>query len=181
MAVDEISTVRSERIWTYAMVAVAAVMLVAIVHAGIAQHFGTPSNSIETVDPNTLHLAGEFVSENLGTRVGLDGKITTRVVTTQFAFAPDCVVVPQHMQVTLRAASPDVLHGLMIMGTNVNTMVVPGYVSQVHTVFDKTGEMLMPCHEFCGLGHSQMVARVRVVPLEDFQPDEQGRVSCADR
>jgi len=79
----------------------------------------------------------------------------------------------------LRLASPDVIHGILVSGTNVNTMVVPGYVSQVHTVFRTTGNLLMPCHEFCGLGHSQMLARVRVVPPADFQPDAEGRMSCA--
>jgi cytochrome c oxidase subunit II len=63
----------------------------------------------------------------------------------------------------------------------VNTMVVPGYVSRIHTTFAQTGEMLMPCHEFCGLGHSQMIARVRVVPARDFVPDANGRVACAER
>ena len=63
-------------------------------------------------------------------------------------------------------------------GTNVNTMVVPGYVSQVHTVFRTTGDLLMPCHEYCGLGHSQMLARVRVVPVDQFQPGPDGSVSC---
>jgi cytochrome c oxidase subunit 2 len=37
---------------------------------------------------------------------------------------------------------------------------------------------LMPCHEFCGLGHSQMYARVRVVPQNEFRPDAQGRANC---
>ena len=91
------------------------------------------------------------------------GQIVTRIVTTQFAFVPRCVVVPVNRPVTLRLASPDVLHGILVSGTNVNTMVVPGYVSQVHTVFTRTGDLLMPCHEFCGLGHSQMLATVRVV------------------
>jgi len=72
-----------------------------------------------------------------------------------------------------------VIHGLLVSGTNVNTMVVPGYVSQVHTVFRTTGDLLMPCHEFCGLGHSEMTAVVRVVPPEDFHPGPDGRVACA--
>jgi cytochrome c oxidase subunit 2 len=57
-------------------------------------------------------------------------------------------------------------------------MVVPGYASQVHTVFRTTGDLLMPCHEFRGLGHSQMLARVRVVPADRFRPDAQGRANC---
>ena len=73
------------------------------------------------------------------------------------------------------------IHGLLVTGTNVNTMVVPGYVAQVHTRFTKTGDLLMPCHEYCGLGHSQMVATVKVVPREQFRPDAQGRAYCGDR
>ena len=103
---------------------------------------------------------------------------TTRIVATQFAFVPRCVVIPEGQEVTLRLPSPDVIHGILVSGTNVNTMVVPGYVSQVHTVFRTTGDLLMPCHEFCGLGHSQMLARVQVVPREQFRPDNQGKVDC---
>jgi len=39
----------------------------------------------------------------------------------------------------------------------------------------------MPCHEYCGLGHSEMSATVRVVPPGDFKPDSQGGVSCDAR
>ena len=66
------------------------------------------------------------------------------------------------------------IHGILVAGTNVNTMVVPGYVSQVHTVFRKTGDLLMPCHEFCGFGHSQMWARVRVVPARSVPAGRAG-------
>jgi cytochrome c oxidase subunit II len=63
----------------------------------------------------------------------------------------------------------------------VNTMVVPGYVAQVHTEFARAGDLLMPCHEYCGLGHSEMWANVKVLPDDQFKPGEDGRVSCAQR
>jgi cytochrome c oxidase subunit 2 len=83
--------------------------------------------------------------------------------------------------VTLRFASPDVIHGLLVTSTNVNTMVMPGYVAQVHTEFTRTGDLLMPCHEYCGLGHSEMWATVQVIPPNEMKPDPQGRLSCAQR
>ena len=89
--------------------------------------------------------------------------------------------MPANRQVTLRFASPDVIHGILVTGTNVNTMVVPGYVSQVHTVFTKTGDLLMPCHEYCGLGHSQMWATVGSSPASEFKPDADGRANCDAR
>ncbi len=70
---------------------------------------------------------------------------------------------------------------ILVTGTNVNTMIIPGYVSQVHTVFTKTGDLLMPCHEYCGLGHSQMWATVQVVPENEFKPDADGRATCDAR
>ena len=177
MASSEQDVLRSEIRWATAVSAFIVVILGLVLFAALALHRNPPSN-IEPIDPKTLHLTGEFTEANLGTRVDANGQVTTRIVATQFAFVPRCVVIPEGQEVTLRLASPDVIHGILVSGTNVNTMVVPGYVSQVHTVFRTTGDLLMPCHEFCGLGHSQMLARVRIVPREQFRPDNQGKVDC---
>lgn len=179
MAIDEHSVAQSERRWSTAMIAASATLLAAIVYASVGAHITPPSNSLETIDPATLHVSGEFVEGNLGTRLEPGGQVVTRIVTAQFAFQPACVVVPQDTPVTLRFASPDVIHGIMVVGTNVNSMVVPGYVSALRTRFKDTGELLMPCHEFCGLGHSQMLAHIRVVPKADFKTDADGRATCA--
>src|SRR5919112_4914977 len=176
-AANEQDILRTELYWTAVVVAIVSFIMLAVIYAGVVHHINPPSN-IETVDPKTLHLSGEFTEGNLGTRVETNGQITARVVATQFAFQPQCFVLPANRPVTLRLASPDVIHGILVTGTNVNTMVVPGYVSQVHTVFTKTGDLLMPCHEFCGLGHSQMLATVRVVPESEFKPGADGRATC---
>ncbi len=169
---------RSELRWAVVAAATVAVIFVAILGAALAFQMNPPSN-IEMIDPETLHLSGEFTESNLGTRVEPGGRVVARVVATQFEFMPHCLVVPRGALVTLRFVSPDVIHGILVSGTNVNAMVVPGYVSQVHTTFTRTGDLLMPCHEFCGMGHSQMWATVRVVEARDFKPDRQGRADCA--
>lgn len=174
----EHDVIRSELRWAVAAIGTVAVIFVAILGAALAFQMNPPSN-IEMIDPKTLHLSGEFTEANLGTAVNGEGQVVTRIIATQFAFQPRCVVVPKDVPVTLRFATPDVIHGLLVSGTNVNTMVVPGYVSQVHTTFTRTGDLLMPCHEFCGMGHSQMWATVRVVEPQDFRPDAQGRAACA--
>jgi len=56
---------------------------------------------------------------------------------------------------------------------------VPGFVAQVHTEFTHAGDLLMPCHEYCGLGHSEMWATVQVLPENQFKPGPDGRISCA--
>jgi cytochrome c oxidase subunit 2 len=179
-AATEQEILRTELRWTAVVVGVVTVIMLAIIYAGVVHHINPPSN-IETIDPKTLHLSGEFTEGNLGTIVDAGGQVTSRIVATQFAFQPQCIVLPANQTVTLRFATPDVIHGILVTGTNVNTMVVPGYVSQVHTVFTRTGDLLMPCHEFCGLGHSQMWATVKVVPPGEFKPDTQGRAVCDAR
>jgi cytochrome c oxidase subunit II len=177
---DEHAIIRSELRWAFVVIAVVSAIMVAVIAAGVLLHINPPSN-IEFSDPQTLHVSAEFTEANLGTKVEANGQITARIVATQFAFVPRCVVLPAGRPVTLRFASPDVIHGVLISDTNVNTMVIPGYISQVHTVFRRTGDLLMPCHEYCGLGHSEMVATVRVVPAAEFRPGPDGRVACAER
>ena len=170
----------TELLWAFGVGVLIAATLSVIVFTALTRDINPPSN-VERLDPKTLHLSGEFAEHNLGTTVGADGGVTVRAIATQFMFVPHCIAVPRGRPVTLRFAAPDVVHGLLITGTNVNTMVVPGFVSQVHTEFTRTGDLLMPCHEYCGLGHSEMWATVQVVPENDFKPDRDGRVSCAQR
>jgi cytochrome c oxidase subunit 2 len=175
---SELRAAAAELRWAGVVAALISLIMVAIIAAGVIMHVNPPSN-IERIDPQQLHLSSEFTEGNLGVRVEANGQIVARLVATQFAFVPRCLKLPANRPVVLRVTSPDVIHGLLVTGTNVNTMVVPGYVSQVHTVFRTTGDLLMPCHEFCGLGHSEMTAVVRVVPPDDFHPGPDGRVSCA--
>jgi cytochrome c oxidase subunit 2 len=79
-----------------------------------------------------------------------------------YAFMPAEVRVPRGKRVTFRISSPDVLHGFQIVGTNANTMISPGYISQFSMTFDEAGEYLIVCNEFCGLGHHLMQGKLIV-------------------
>src|SRR5215212_12121241 len=170
----------TELLWAFGVGVLIVATLSMVVFTALTMSINPPSN-VERIDPKTLHLSGAFAEQNLGTTVGADGSVTVRIIATQFMFVPHCVAVPQGRRVTLRLAAPDVIHGILITGTNVNTMVVPGFVSQVHTEFTRTGDLLMPCHEYCGLGHSEMWATVQVLPGDQFKPGSDGRASCAQR
>ena len=54
-----------------------------------------------------------------------------RAIGQQYSFTPQCIVVPADTPITLRTTSADVVHGLLIEGTNVNAMLVPGYVAEL--------------------------------------------------
>jgi cytochrome c oxidase subunit II len=172
---------RGEHRWMFAMAAILGIMLAVIVVTGMAQMLH-PLSSVETIDPTTLHLNGEFVESNLGTAIEPDGSATVRFVAEQYMFVPQCVKVPVDTLVRFRLTSADVTHGFFVGETNTNAMVVPGFISNVRAKFTRTGEYKMPCDEFCGYGHHAMAARVVVVPREEFQNlTSEERITCAAR
>ena len=172
----------AERRWAI-IVAVIIVLLVAMMVVTGIKWASMPPSRVETIDPRTLHIAGEFVESNLGTTLTPDGRVVTRLIAQQYSFEPQCIVVPAEMPVTFRATSTDVIHGFVVGTTNVNTMLVPGFVATLTTTFNATGEHLMPCHEYCGTGHEAMWARVQVIPAREFLARAQrgGRLSCVSR
>ena len=170
---------RVERRWAVVSTGIIGLLVFLATFAGVHQAT-MPQSRVETVDPRTLHVAGEFIETNLGSAVEPDGSVTVRVVGQQYSFTPQCIVVPTHTLITFRAASADVVHGFLIQNTNVNLMLVPGYVSTISTRFASPVESVMPCHEYCGSGHQAMWAHVRVIDKTEFMrlAKEQRRVSC---
>jgi cytochrome c oxidase subunit 2 len=172
----------AERRWAIIVLVITAWIVLMMIFTGL--HWASmPPSRVETIDPRTLHVSGEFVESNLGTTVAGDGKVVSRIIAQQYSFEPQCIVVPVDMPVTFRATSTDVIHGFVVGTTNANTMVVPGFVATFTATFHKTGEHLMPCHEYCGTGHEAMWARVQVIPANEFLARARGgeRVSCVPR
>jgi cytochrome c oxidase subunit 2 len=170
---------RTENRWLTIVLAMLGVMMAIMVVTGVTHALHPPSN-VETIDPITLHLGGEFAESNLGTAAEPDGSVTVRMIGEQYYFVPQCAQVPVDTPVKFRITSADVIHGFLLPATNVNTMVVPGFVAEVRTTFSRPGIYQMPCNEFCGYGHHGMWAWVKVVQKEQFprlSPVE--RTSCA--
>jgi len=158
---------RVERRWAVVVVGIVLVLVAMVVFTGLHWAMMPPSR-VETIDPTTLHVSGEFIESNLGTGIEPDGSATVRVVAQQYSFTPQCILVPANTPVTFRATSADVVHGFLIADTNVNSMVEPGYVPTFKTRFDKPGDHVMPCHEYCGTGHEGMWAHVKVIDATEF-------------
>jgi cytochrome c oxidase subunit 2 len=165
--VPEEVVARTERRWFMVMAAMLVVMLAIVVVSGVAGALH-PSSNVETIDSRTLHLGGEFVESNLGTAIEPDGSATVRIIAEQYDFVPHCVRVPAQTPIKFRLTSADVIHGFLLPDTNVNTMVVPGFVAEVRTSFAQPGAYHMACNEFCGLGHHGMWTRVIVEPPTTF-------------
>lgn len=179
---SETVAVEAERRWAIVVgVIIAAIVLMMIV-TGL--HWAAmPPSRVETIDVKTLHLSGEFVEGQLGTTLDADGKVMVRLIAQQYSFEPQCIVAPAGMPVTFRGTATDAIHGFVVGTTNANTMLIPGFVATFTTTFQKPGEHLMPCHEYCGTGHEAMWARVQVLPREEFLAKARGgeRLACVPR
>ncbi len=170
---------RVEKRWVVVVGLIVALLLLVMIFTAL--HWAAmPPSRVETIDPRTLHLSGEFVESNLGTVLEDNGRVVVRLIGQQYSFTPQCIVVPADMPVTFRGTSSDVIHGFIIGKTNVNTMLVPGFIATFTTTFHQPGEQLMPCHEFCGTGHEGMWAKVRVLERNEFlaQATKSRRLSC---
>jgi cytochrome c oxidase subunit 2 len=170
---------RAEHRWSIVAVLIIAAIVVIAVFGGLHEAV-MPQAKVETADPRTLHITGEFIESNLGSALEPDGSVTVRAVGQQYSFTPQCIVIPADTPVTLRATSSDVVHGLLIEHSNINTMLVPGYVSTATTRFSTPAEVYMPCHEFCGVGHEGMWARIKIIDKTEFQKlaADRRRVDC---
>jgi len=148
-----------ERFWMWIAGLLITVFLGAILLTTGLQAVHPPSH-IETIDPTTLADDREFGKP--GVTVREDGSAVVVVVAQLFSFSPDPIEVPLGKPVTFRLTSADVIHGFEIVGTNANAMVVPGYVSQFTVTFERAGEYVIACNEFCGVGHHMMTGKVVV-------------------
>lgn len=148
-----------EKFWMWGAGGIIGVFLTITLVIGVAQGRMPPSN-VETIDPATAMTDPRFAERGVVTQP--DGSVVVTGVALMFAFQPNEIRVPVGVPVTFRLTSPDVTHGFQIIGTNGNAMVVPGYVTQFTTTFDRPGEYLIACNEYCGLGHHLMSATLIV-------------------
>jgi len=152
-----------ERKWIWISLVLAVVMGGLLGFYAVASNLNPPSN-VETIDSSRLHLTQEFAEDNLGVKNQPDGSLRVTLVAARYGFYPQHIEVPADTPVTFRIASADVLHGVHVPFTNMTTMIVPGYISEVQTRFPRTGEFSLLCNEYCGLGHDSMWSRLVVVP-----------------
>jgi len=78
------------------------------------------------------------------------------------------LVVPLGKPVKLRVTSSDVLHSLYISAYRIKVDAVPGMHTYAWFLPDKLGSYYVQCTEFCGVGHADMTATLRVVPEMEY-------------
>jgi cytochrome c oxidase subunit 2 len=85
------------------------------------------------------------------------------MVAKMWAFDPPEVRLPPGADVDLYLSALDVTHGMYVEHTDVNLMAVPGAVNAARVRFDHEGEYPVICHEYCGLGHQNMMGKFVIV------------------
>lgn len=91
-----------------------------------------------------------------------DNTMRVFAVAKMWSFEPAEIYIPAGTEVDLFLTSTDVVHGLYVENTNINLMAVYGAVNKTTVKFDKPGEYNVICHEYCGVGHQQMMGKIYV-------------------
>jgi len=79
------------------------------------------------------------------------------------------MVVPVGARIRVKLLSADVVHSFYVPQTLFKRQAIPGTVNQFDLTFDKVGLYHGQCTQFCGLHHTDMVYRVRVVTQGEYQ------------
>ena len=79
------------------------------------------------------------------------------------------MVVPIDTAVTLDITASDVIHSWWIPRLGGKVDATPGYVNKTWFKITEPGVYEGQCAELCGENHAQMVARVRAVPVEEYE------------
>lgn len=133
-----------------------------------------------TVDPDAISENEKFEQYQDSRATHVEGdEYAVAVQALQFNFLPggtEPIEVRENSEVTFYITSSDVTHGFNIVGTNVNTMVIPGQMAEITVEFDEYDEreeMGILCNEFCGPGHENMAGEIHVLPEEEWEEGDQ--------
>ena len=84
-------------------------------------------------------------------------------------FAYEEMVVPVDTTVVLEISSDDVAHSWWIPKLGGKKDALPGYINKTWFKATETGTFRGQCAELCGRNHADMLARVTVLPVEEYE------------
>ncbi|MCB0355694.1 MAG: cytochrome c oxidase subunit II [Bdellovibrionales bacterium] len=79
------------------------------------------------------------------------------------------MVVPVNTPIKLIITSRDVLHSFFVPAFRIKQDAVPGRYTKLWFKAEHEGNYQVFCTEFCGKDHSNMMAKIKVVPKEEFE------------
>jgi cytochrome c oxidase subunit 2 len=165
---------RFERLWLVAALALIVLFVGTVTYGAVGAGFGMVGAEGGQVNPTQPTASDAF--REPGVYNGSDpDRYHVYVEARQFRFTPGTdnpIEVPANSTVTFHVASADVLHGFEVVGTNINTMAIPGQQAVVTAEFEEPGEYGIVCNEYCGAAHHTMAGNLTVVPESEFDASE---------
>jgi cytochrome c oxidase subunit 2 len=133
-----------------------------------------------TVIPTLIALSMFYLgwTSYLGLRNVPDNALRIRVIGQQYSWVfvypnektvEGSLVVPRGRDVKLEVSSQDVLHSLYIPAFRIKVDAVPGMDTHAWFHADRPGKYAVLCAEYCGTGHSDMTAVMRIVPEGEYR------------
>lgn len=150
---------RDEKVWLTLSFGLIIGFMLITGYQTFVMGIGPPSHN-ETIDPQKVDQTAPF--DNPGIRKIGDNEYEVVMILEIFSFTPSEIEVPAGSTVHFIVTSKDVTHGLQVAGTNINAMVMPGYIQKITQKFDKPGEYLVICNEYCGAGHHVMSTTITI-------------------
>ena len=80
----------------------------------------------------------------------------------RFEYAPREIALKKGVPVVLEITSLDVPHGFNLPDLKVRADILPGQVTRVRLVPDRTGTFTFRCDVFCGTGHEELDGLITV-------------------
>lgn len=151
---------RLEKIWLIFGISMLFVFLGILGVSAFAKGMQPPGEHRHAVDPETVATTAPFNEPGLR-QVG-EKEYDAYMLAFAFGYAPEKMEIEAGSTVNFYITTTDVVHGFQIVGTNVNMMVVPGEVNHLTYTFDKPGEYLILCNEYCGAAHENMFTTIIV-------------------
>lgn len=160
---------RFEKIWALTSVLLIVGFIATIVYGAAAVGVGMVDASGGQVEAGALGDHPQF-SEPGVYQTG-PNEYAVYVIAEQFQYRPgtgDPIRLPADAEITFYVTSADVTHGFSVVGTNVNSMAIPGQIAKLPVTFNEPGTYGIVCHEYCGAAHHEMAGSIVVVPQSQY-------------
>ena|SRR5579862_5339411 len=85
------------------------------------------------------------------------------VVAKKYDFTPAEITLKKGEPVILRLTSADRTHGFLLKPYKIDTDIVPGKSTDIALTPFATGQYVIICDHYCGIGHGNMKLQLKVV------------------
>ncbi len=156
-----------EKLWIGLSMVLIVLFIGSITYGSVVAGVVMIDDAADPVDPDALGDHPDFGDPGV-TQTGED-TYEVHVVAFHPGFNPDVIEVPANSTVTFHVTSMDVIHSFSIVGTNANSMVIPGEVSSMTVELGAPNRYGIVCNEYCGEFHHLMEGELVVVPEDEFE------------